>query len=588
MKVLLTTLNSKHIHSSLSIYYLQSYCQKFRDNISIQEFTINQNEDKILAELYKGSYDLICFSCYIWNITKTLEIIEHLKKVQPKVKILLGGPEVTYDPQEILTEHLSIDYIICGEGEETFQELLNHLILGQGNLEDIKGLVYRLDQRITVNQPRPLIQQLDKIPFPYLENMDSLTNKIIYYESSRGCPHSCTYCLSSTIKGVRFFSLPRIKKDLQFFLDARVQQVKFVDRTFNVKKSHCLEIWQFIAAHDNGYTNFHFEITGDLLDEEELNFLSKVRPGLFQFEIGVQSTCEETMEAINRQVDLQKLSKSIKRLLATPNIHLHLDLIAGLPKEGYTTFQTSFNQVYALQPHNLQLGFLKLLKGSAIREQQQLYNYLYKSTPPYEVLQNKFISYKEILALKNIEELLELYFNSGSFQFSLEFICTNFYQSSFRFYEDLSNYWEHNGLYSLAHSQKELYKILLTFYQNMELPHVHVFIEVLKLDYLCHVKSIVPDFLHGVDDPHFKNKCYEFLRVPEHIQHYLPHYSSLSAKQIAKKVHFEHFNYNVQKIIKNPGGKNYTPDKVTLLFDYGHPSKHFKRSPFILVPVNIE
>jgi radical SAM superfamily enzyme YgiQ (UPF0313 family) len=574
MKILLTTLNSKHIHSNLAIRYLYRYCQESFPELRVKEFTVNQNPDYYLSEIFKGSYQIVCFSCYIWNITQTLQLIANLKKVCPDTVIILGGPEVSFDPQEIMRLHHAIDYIVLGEGEVTLQELLLYIKTGQGDIENIPGLAYRQGACIRVTKARPLITDLDQIPFPYKkEDLAELKNKIIYYESSRGCPFGCTYCLSSSLKGVRFFPLERVKKDLKFFLDAKVKQVKFVDRTFNVKKSHSLEIMRFLQAHDNGHTNFHFEITAYLLDDETLNFLKDVRPGLFQFEIGVQTTNPDTLKAIRRSGDFSKIKTVVERLASFGNIHLHLDLIAGLPFEGFESFKNSFNDVYALKPDNLQLGFLKLLKGTPIREEEVFHGYIYKNEPPYEVLANKYITFKEILHLKAMEEMLELYYNSHHFSYSLDYIITNFYPGSASFYEDLSRYWEERGFQHVAHNKTDLYKILLDFFQKKGFPSQEIFAEVLKLDYLCLHRGPLPPFLPRIEPEDFKNTCHKFLQEEKNVAKFLPAYRGLPAKNIMKQVHFEVFSHDLTKLIADPFAKNISARPTVLLFDYRPDSK---------------
>jgi len=498
MKTLLTTLNSRHIHSNLAIRYLYCCCKKNFPQLTVQEFTINQNPDYCLGEIFRGGHGAVCFSCYIWNITATLKLIANLKKVSPNSAIILGGPEVSFDPEEIMRLNPAVDYIIIGEGEITFKELLAFLAKGQGEPAHIEGLTYRQGNGIKTTPARPLIADLGQIPFPYTEeDLPALNNRIIYYESSRGCPFGCSYCLSSTLQGVRFFPLKRVKQDLKFFLDAGVKQVKFVDRTFNVKRSRSLEIMRWLHEHDNGHTNFHFEMVADLLDEETLDFLQDVRPGLFQLEIGVQTTNPHTLQAIHRTGDLPQLSRVIKILKSRANIHLHLDLIAGLPCEDYASFKQSFNHVYALRPDNLQLGFLKLLKGTPIRENKALHGYVYRDDPPYEVLANKYLRFADMLRLKGMEEMLELYSNSGHFTFALHYALDRHYAEPADFFEDLSKYWEAKGHHHAAHKKTEQYHILLRFYANKNLPDREIFSEILKLDFLSHNKDHLPSLANN-------------------------------------------------------------------------------------------
>ncbi len=578
MKILLTTLNAKYMHTALSLQYLYSYCKDAFQNIVVQEYTINQRLNYILGEIYKGKYDIIGFSCYIWNISQILQLARNLKKINPHQIIVLGGPEVSFDSVELMKEHPYIDYIVFGEGEETFRELLDCLINEKTELAQIKGITYRDGEEIHQNEARELIKNLDTIPSPFEDRIQQNEKKIIYYESSRGCPYNCSYCISSTIKGVRFFSLDRVKKDLNILVEKRVRQVKFVDRTFNANKEHSLEIMKYLAEKDNGYTNFHFEMTGDRIDEEMLEFLSRVREGLFQFEIGVQTTYDKCAASINRNVDFCKLSRTVKTISGFKNIHLHLDLIAGLPHEGFKRFRDSFDDVYRLKPQKLQLGFLKLLKGSKIRKEKDKYGYIFQEEPPYEVLGNDAIRYEELLKLKGIEEMLEKYYNSGDFQNALEYIFAHFYKSPFEFYQDLAEFWESHGYHHISHSRDALYKNLLDFYLQKNFKGREIFEEILKLDYLMHKKSVVPDFLPRVEINDFQNRIHRFLQDKKKVEKYLPQYAEWPAKQIVKKVHFECFRYDVLEIIKNPDLKQ-TDEKINvLLFDYDVKQKIFYKS----------
>ncbi|SMB79753.1 Radical SAM superfamily enzyme YgiQ, UPF0313 family [Desulfonispora thiosulfatigenes DSM 11270] len=582
MKILLTTLNTKYVHSSLALRYLEKYCKDYFSNIAIREYTINQGSDYILGEIYKGNYNVVCFSCYIWNITSILDLVADLKRVNPKLLIILGGPEVSFDPIELMEQHQAIDYVVIGEGEVTFLELLHYLQTGQGDRASIHGLSYREDNQVKVTKPRSLITDLGQVPFPYDEDLTELDNKIVYYESSRGCPYNCSYCLSSTSHGVRFFPLERVKKDLKFFLEAKVDQVKFVDRTFNVIKSHSLEIMRFIHNNDNGHTNFHFEVTADLLDEETLNFLANVRIGLFQFEIGVQSTNPDTLKSINRTVNWEKLKYVVERLSRNKNIHLHLDLIAGLPYEDFTSFKNSFNDVYSLEPGKLQLGFLKLLKGTSLRNDSEVYGYQHKMLPPYEVLANNYLDFHEILRLKAIEEMLELYYNSNDFTYSIRYILSNFYLKPAEFYQELSEYWEEKGYHHMAHTKSKLYAVLLDFYHEKNYPINDVFAEILKFDFLTNNKNPLPSFLPELEHEDFKNIRYNFLKDNENVTKYLPEHVGQPAKTILKNVRFELFRYDVLKIIANLTDKNIMKKPTVILFDYSNKNPitneyHFSR-----------
>lgn len=568
MKVLITTLNSKFIHSSLSIRYLKSFCKDI-PNIEICEFTINQNKDYIAGEIYKMNPDIIAFSCYIWNLEETLDICNILKIVNPNIKIILGGPEVSFDGEETLKKYDFVDFIIYGEGEITFRELIIKLISENREYIDVKGLIYREEGKIVKNEPRPFIEDLDIIPSPY-EDLSGLKNKIVYYESSRGCPFNCQFCLSSTIKGVRFFSLDRVKEDLEKLIDAQVRQVKFVDRTFNTKKEYAMEIMKFIMDKNPENMNFHFEVTAHLLDKEMLDFLSEAGEGLFQFEIGIQSTNPKTIEAIGRTTDIEKAKKVTKIIKGYQNIHQHLDLIAGLPYEDYNSFKDSFNEIYELRPEKLQLGFLKLLKGSGLRENIERYGFKFLNKPPYEVLETKYISYSEMLKLKTIEDLLEKYGNESVFENSLQYIITNYYDTPFDFYEDFSSYWEEKQYHKLSHSKKGLYKILYNFYKDIVRENLQVFNEILKFDYILNNRdSNIPPYLKRRDVEELINKRHDFLKDEENLIKYLPEYKDLATRKLINKVHFEAFDFNIIDFInENYLLKELNGDKIILLFIY--------------------
>lgn len=461
MKILLTTLNSRYVHSNLALKYLYSSAEQCRNSIDILEFTINNEEDYIYTELLRKSYDVICFSCYIWNVDKTLCLAENLKKARPELKILLGGPEVSFDVIAFMSQHKFVDFIISGEGEAPFSELAETLLSDTREFEKIRGLTYRMDGKIYVNPPAPPLH-FESIPFPYL-SLVCEEDKIMYYESSRGCPFQCSYCLSSVDRRVRTLSLERVKSDLSYFIYKKVKQVKFIDRTFNWDKKRCFEIMKYLIASDNGETNFHFELCGDLLDEELLQLLKTARPGLFQFEIGVQSTNESALRACSRKSDFPRLAYNVRQLVEMGNIHIHLDLIAGLPHEDYESFRKSFNDVYRLRGHNLQLGFLKLIKGAPIREQIEEHNYVYRAQPPYEIISNQYISALSLIRLKKIENLLELYYNRGGFRRTLDFAITNLAETPFDFYEELADYFYLKGFQHKSHKKEDLYRIFLLY-----------------------------------------------------------------------------------------------------------------------------
>ena len=465
MKILLAACNAKYIHSNLAVYDLQAYAAKYADHIILKEYTINQQKDDIMRDIYLEHPDVVCVSCYIWNISFVKELMADLTKILPDADFWVGGPEVSYDAEKFLAENPEFTGVMVGEGEETFLELSGHYIeQSPADLKDITGVCYRDGEKIVHNGWRQ-IMGLSSIPFIYKDLAD-FKNRIIYYESSRGCPFSCSYCLSSIDKKLRFRDTEMVKKELQFFIDNKVPQVKFVDRTFNCKHDHAMAIWKYINEHDNGVTNFHFEISADLLREEELQEMSTMRPGLIQLEIGVQSTNPDTIKAIHRTMDFEKLKGIVNRIHSFGNIHQHLDLIAGLPYEDYDSFRKSFNDVYALKPQQLQLGFLKVLKGSHMMEMCQEYEIVYKTRESYEVLSTKWLDYDHVLKLKNVENMVEVYYNSGQFQNTLEYL-EGFFPDAFSIYEGLGRFYMEKGYGDVSHTRMRRYEILLEFLENV-------------------------------------------------------------------------------------------------------------------------
>ncbi len=461
MKILLAACNAKYIHSNLAVFNLKAYAKEYDSQVVLREYTINQLKDDILKDIYRCHPDVVCVSCYIWNITFVRELMQDLRKILPDVPFWAGGPEVSYDAETFLGKNPAFNGVMVGEGEETFLELVKHYVDGSVTLEETRGLVYRKADGALQNNGWRQLMDLSKVPFAY-ENLEDFENRIIYYESSRGCPFSCSYCLSSIDKKLRFRDINLVKKELQFFLDHKVPQVKFVDRTFNCKHDHAMAIWQYIKDHDNGITNFHFEISADLIRENELELMSTMRPGLIQLEIGVQSTNLDTIRAIHRTMDFPRLAEIVNRIHSFQNIHQHLDLIAGLPYEDYESFHRSFNDVYALKPQQLQLGFLKVLKGSHMKEMVEEYQIVYKEQEPYEVLGTKWLPYEDILRLKMVESMVEVYYNSGQFQNTIACIEPLF-EDAFTLYEKLGQYYEKKGYSEISHSRMRRYEILLEF-----------------------------------------------------------------------------------------------------------------------------
>mgnify|MGYP000714463017 FL=1 len=465
MKILLVACNAKYIHSNLAVYDLQAYASDYADHIVLKEYTINQQKDDIMRDIYLEHPDVVCVSCYIWNLSFVKELMADLIKILPGADFWAGGPEVSYDAEKFLTENSEFKGVMVGEGEETFKELAGHYVeKNPQNLKNMTGICYRDGDQIIHNGWRQ-IMDLSSIPFIY-KDLSEFKNRIIYYESSRGCPFSCSYCLSSIDKKLRFRDTETVKKELQFFIDNKVPQVKFVDRTFNCKHDHAMAIWKYINEHDNGVTNFHFEISADLLREEELQEMSTMRPGLIQLEIGVQSTNPDTIKAIHRTMDFEKLKGIVDRIHSFGNIHQHLDLIAGLPYEDYDSFRHSFNDVYALKPQQLQLGFLKVLKGSHMMEMCREYGIVYKTQEPYEVLSTKWLDYDHVLKLKTVENMVEVYYNSGQFQNTLEYL-EKFFPDAFSIYERLGSFYMEKGYGDVSHTRMRRYEILLEFLEDM-------------------------------------------------------------------------------------------------------------------------
>ncbi|MDD3219741.1 MAG: B12-binding domain-containing radical SAM protein [Lachnospiraceae bacterium] len=483
MKILLTAVNAKYIHSNLAVYDLKSFAKKWEEHLELAEYTINQPMDDVIRDIYTRQPDVICLSCYIWNISYVNQLTTILHQIMPQIPIWLGGPEVSFDPEQELRNMPQITGILVGEGEQTFCELTEYYVCDKLKLDSIHGLVYRTgvslknDENEAANSNPEIIRNaprnpmdLSEVPFPYYDCLSDFKNKIIYYETSRGCPFSCSYCLSSVDKRLRFRDLALVKRELQFFIDHEIAQVKFVDRTFNCAHEHAMAIWRYIIEHDKGKTNFHFEVAADLLNEEEIALIQTMRPGLIQLEIGVQTTNEKTLEAIRRKMDFSKVEDIVNQIHKNHNVHQHLDLIAGLPYENLESFENSFNQVYALKPEQLQLGFLKVLKGSYMYEAAAEYGCVYKPFPPYEVLSTRWLGYAEVLKLKQVEEMVEVYYNSGQFTNTIEYLVKE-YAHPFSFYEALGEFYETHNYSQISHSRIRRYDILLEFVRerNVEL-----------------------------------------------------------------------------------------------------------------------
>lgn len=552
MRILLTAINAKYIHSNLAVYSLKAYAGD--PDTEIAEYTINQPVDQILMDLYERRPDVLCFSCYIWNLEYVERLVREYAKLQPGVPVWLGGPEVSYDAGEVLARLPQVKGVMKGEGEETFRQLCKAYHSTPFVIDDLEGVTFRDETgRIHENPWRPAMDP-DRIPFVY-EDLDCFENKIIYYESSRGCPFSCSYCLSSVDKKLRFRSLELVKRELQFLIDREVPQVKFVDRTFNCSHGHALEIWRYIRDHDRGKTNFHFEVAADILNEEELELLGTMRPGLVQLEIGVQSVHPDTIREIRRTMNFERVCEVVDRIRSRGNIHQHLDLIAGLPFEDLPGFQRSFDAVYALRPDQLQLGFLKVLKGSYMKEQEESYGLVYQSHPPYEVLYTRWLSYEDIICLKGVEEMVEVYYNSRQFTHTMERLVQE-YDSAFGMYKELWQFYRHSGLSKLQHRRSARYEILLQFIRQGHPDKTEPYRELLIYDYYLreNAKSR-PEFAGEYQVS--ARELREFYEREEARRQYLPRYGDYDRNQMRKMTHLEYFPYAKKYILfdymeKNP------------------------------------
>lgn len=572
MKILLVGINAKYIHSNLAIHYLKAYAQDYASDITLKEFTINQYTEEILIKIYQEKPDFIGFSCYIWNMSMVLELSMELKKILPGVKIWLGGPEVSFDAGALVAQHTFVEGIMCGEGEETFLQLLKYYDGHITSPSEILGIVYRDDLgNVVMNAPRGELD-LSQVPFPF-EDMKEFENKIIYYETSRGCPYSCSYCLSSVDKKVRLRDLELVKKELKVFLAYQVPQVKFVDRTFNCNHKHTMAIWQFIKENDNGITNFHFEVSADILNDEEISLLNSMREGLVQLEVGVQSTNDATIQAITRHMDLDKLKGVVAKIQKGKNVHQHLDLIAGLPYEDFHTFRDSFNEVYAMGPDQFQLGFLKVLKGSAMHRQSLKWGIVYRSTPPYEVLYTKWLSFEDVLKLKRVEEMVEVYYNSGQFEYTVKFLL-HFFNTPFDFYLSLGDFYEAKGLDERNHTRLKRYEILIDFFETYidkdKGDNSVALLSILVHDlYLREKLKSRPYFASPMEE--HKEKYRKFYFDTERIQALMAsHGNEITIEQIKSGLHLEHYPIDIKETART-GAVIYKSQYY--LYDYIHRSK---------------
>ncbi len=620
MNILLVGINAKYIHSNPAIHSLAAYAGKckdekgesFRKYIQIAEYTINQQLADIEADIYKRKPDVLAISCYIWNFTMVQELIDDIHKVCPNLPVWLGGPEVSFHPEKLLQKFPFLAGIMIGEGEQTFVELVQWYLSKNAsqrafiessyneegiNNNDIVAVKNIAGLYLASGYTRERDSlSLDEIPFLY-SDLQEFENRIMYYESSRGCPFRCKYCLSSIDKQLRFRSIEIVKKELQYFLDNKVPQVKFIDRTFNAKHEHAMAVWRYIKEHDNGITNFHFEISADLLTDEEIGLLNSMREGLVQLEIGVQSTNEKTIHAINRTMNLEKLRHAVERVNAGENIHQHLDLIAGLPYEDYESFHKSFNDVYAMRPEQLQLGFLKVLKGSAMEEQASEYGIEYRKIPPYEVLYTKWLSYDDVIRLKQIEEMVELFYNSGQFSYTIRFLEL-LMGDAFLLYEKLAEFYDKKGYPVAASKRIAHYEHLLKFVEeinSVDSKTLHIKKEAADITEICREYLLFDCYLRenmktapsfAKDMSAYKKYLREFYQKEQEDRRYLPTYEQYDSKQMAKMTHVEFFRYvvwkkdftDIEEIINSK-----TEGLQPILFDYKERSAITKDCRFVLL-----
>lgn len=533
MKLIIAALNAKYVHTSLSVRCLKNSVMDIC-NCQIREYTINDTVDSIASDIYLSHPDCVAFSCYIWNIELCLRIASVLKKANPGINIVLGGHEVSYDAEAVLKSNPYVDAVLCGEGEITLRAYVSALINGD-DLDGVYSAVYRKGNDIVTNPVSDKLCDLNALKFPYDDSIDDIKDKIIYYETSRGCPYGCTYCISGEGSRVRFLDTERVKRELEFFISHKVGLVKFVDRTFNANPRRAKEIFKFIADNPSD-TCFHMELAGDIIDDETVEILSKVKKDTLRFEIGVQTTNPETMSAIERKISFQKLSDTVTKLINQGNVHVHLDLIAGLPGEDLASFKRSFDDVLSLRPHVLQLGFLKLLKGSKIRAHGENYGYVYSDCAPYEVISNQSMTYDDILELKEVEGALERYYNSGRFRNSME-VLFEIYESKYDVFRKIGRYFAESFESGYAFSGQKLYDVLFECFIDCG----SEFADALKKDYLSNLRVGKRPYWFGEADSTLVQKAYDLFRDEEYKKIHMPHYYDIPAKEIMKHIYAERF-----------------------------------------------
>jgi anaerobic magnesium-protoporphyrin IX monomethyl ester cyclase len=484
MNVICTTLNAKYIHTNLAIRLLKAYSAP-EFNIQLKEYTVKDPVFTIVSDLFQQDPTVIGFSCYIWNIEETIKVINSLKKINPSVLIVLGGPEVSYDTVEWMQKIPEVDFIVSGDGELTFKRLLFE-IEKNADFQSIPGITYRNEEQIVIN-PQTNDLNIRDIPSPHRFNEDipHLSKRITYFETSRGCPFTCQYCQSSIEVGVKYFDREKVKDDLRFLMANGAKTIKFLDRTFNINRSYAMEIFHFLIDEHVPGTVFQFEITADIMRPEVLEFLNQEAPkGLFRFEIGVQSTNEHTNELVKRKQDFSKLTRTVKMIKEAGKIDLHLDLIAGLPEEDYVSFRKSFNDVFELRPEELQLGFLKMLRGTGLRLQAPQWDYKYMEYSPYEIFSNNRLSFADVIKIKQVEDILEKYWNAHRMDHTIEYLVTQVFLSPFDFFQEFGAFWDKQGWARIGHQLEDLFRRLDTFLKSNSIKNFEIVTGLMKYDYL--------------------------------------------------------------------------------------------------------
>lgn len=581
MKIVLTTLNAKYIHTALSLRLLKAYTEAEYD-VEIKEYTIKDPSLNIVTDLYDKNADVIGFSCYIWNIEKTIEVIKMLKKVNPQLKIVLGGPEVSFDIRYWMERIPEVDFIVFNEGEETFKHLLGE-ITSTEKYHLVFGASYRKAEEIIINPPRPNIK-LNTIPSAYRfkEDKENLSKRIVYFETSRGCPFSCSFCLSSVEVGVRYFDIERVKADLLYLIENGAKLIKFIDRTFNIRRNYALEIFQFLIDNHQGCV-FQFEITADIMRPEVLEFLNThAPPGIFRFEIGVQSTNDATNELVKRKQNFEKLSRTVRMVKEGGKIDQHLDLIAGLPEENYDSFKKTFNDVFEMRPEELQLGFLKMLRGTGLRSQAEQYGYVYMDHSPYEILKNDILSFSEIIRIKRVEDILEKFWNAHRMDTTIEYLIQIEFETPFDFFQQFGDYWDEQGWGKIGHQLEDLFLRLEQFLQSRETTNYETIKGFMIYDFfLNHKHKPRKTWWDFTLTKEKQTKLLEFVSENPHLVSDNFHELQLTVKDLFKHTMIEVIPFDLEQYIQTKA----ITQQPTLLITYFDP-KELKARPFLLKNIN--